>query len=122
MSGAGRSSSVDFTHLENYVAGDRAVVREVLGLFSDQARTVLPTLNPNAPDDEWRHAAHSLKGSALGIGAFALAEACNDAESARDARHPAGSAAFQPAGNEGALKAAGVSGRPFPPQLPASIL
>ncbi len=85
MSGAGRSSSVDFTHLENYVAGDRAVVREVLGLFSDQARTVLPTLNPNAPDDEWRHAAHSLKGSALGIGAFALAEACNDAESARDA-------------------------------------
>lgn len=85
MNGAGRASTVDFSHLENYVAGDRAVVREVLSLFSDQARTVLPTLNPHAPDDEWRHAAHSLKGSALGIGAFALAEACSDAESARSA-------------------------------------
>jgi HPt (histidine-containing phosphotransfer) domain-containing protein len=84
MIGAGRASSVDFSHLENYVAGDQAVVREVLGLFSDQARTVLPTLNPAAPGDAWRNAAHSLKGSALGIGAFALAEACSDAESARD--------------------------------------
>jgi HPt (histidine-containing phosphotransfer) domain-containing protein len=85
MTGVGRVSSVDFSHLENYVAGDRAVVREVLGLFSDQARTVLPTLNPAAPGDTWRNAAHSLKGSALGIGAFALAEACGEAESARDA-------------------------------------
>lgn len=85
MTGAGRASSVDFSHLENYVAGDQAVVREVLGLFSDQARTVLPTLNPFAAGDDWRNAAHSLKGSALGIGAFALAEACSDAESVRDA-------------------------------------
>jgi HPt (histidine-containing phosphotransfer) domain-containing protein len=85
MTDAGRASSVNFSHLENYVAGDRAVVREVLGLFSDQARTVLPTLDPSAPGDAWRNAAHSLKGSALGIGAFALAEACGEAESARDA-------------------------------------
>jgi HPt (histidine-containing phosphotransfer) domain-containing protein len=39
----------------------------------------------DAPGDTWRNAAHSLKGSALGIGAFALAQACSDAESARDA-------------------------------------
>jgi HPt (histidine-containing phosphotransfer) domain-containing protein len=80
-----RTGAVDFTHLENYVAGDRVVVREVLALFSDQARTVLPALNPTAPGDDWRNAAHSLKGSALGIGAFALAEACSEAECARDA-------------------------------------
>ena len=84
MTDAVRTSSVDFSHLESYVAGDRAVVREVLGLFSDQARTVLPQLDPTAPGDSWRNAAHSLKGSALGIGAFKLAEACGAAEVARD--------------------------------------
>lgn len=84
MNDSVRPSSVDFSHLESYVAGDHAVVREVLGLFSDQARTVLPTLDPAAPGDDWRNAAHSLKGSALGIGAFKLAEACGVAEGARD--------------------------------------
>jgi HPt (histidine-containing phosphotransfer) domain-containing protein len=84
MNDAARPSSVDFSHLESYVAGDRAVVREVLSLFSDQARTVLPTLNPAAGGDSWRNAAHSLKGSALGIGAFKLAEVCGAAETARD--------------------------------------
>jgi HPt (histidine-containing phosphotransfer) domain-containing protein len=85
MSGAERVSTVDFNHLETYVAGDRGLAREVLGLFSDQARTVLPTLEPAGPNDAWRNAAHSLKGSALGVGAFALAEACSAAEQARDA-------------------------------------
>ena len=85
MIGEVGTSAVDFSHLENYVAGDRAVVREVLALFSEQARVVLPILDPAASDDDWRDAAHSLKGSALGIGAFALAEACNDAECARAA-------------------------------------
>ncbi|MDB5460138.1 MAG: histidine phosphotransferase [Caulobacteraceae bacterium] len=84
MNDAVRPGSVDFGHLESYVAGDRAIVREVLDLFSDQARTVLPALSPTAAKDDWRHAAHSLKGSALGIGAFALAEACGAAEAARD--------------------------------------
>jgi len=77
--------AIDFTHLETYVAGDRAIVREVLALFSDQARTVLPIMDPAGPADDWRNAAHSLKGSALGIGAFALAAACGDAETAQDA-------------------------------------
>ncbi len=85
MSGADRASSVDFKHLETYVAGDRGLAREVLGLFSDHARTVLPTLDPAGPNEAWRHAAHSLKGSALGVGAFALAEVCGAAEQAQDA-------------------------------------
>jgi HPt (histidine-containing phosphotransfer) domain-containing protein len=85
MIGEVGTGAVDFSHLENYVGGDQAVVREVLALFSDQARIVLPIFNPAGSDDDWRDAAHSLKGSALGIGAFALAEACNDAECARAA-------------------------------------
>jgi len=79
------AGAIDFSHLEHYVGGDQAIIREVLALFSDQARTVLPTLDPAGPIDQWRNAAHSLKGSALGIGAIALASACGDAELARDA-------------------------------------
>lgn len=81
----GQPGSVDFHHLETYVAGDLGLAREVLGLFCDQARTVLTTLDPAASNTAWREAAHSLKGSALAIGAFALAEACSSAELARDA-------------------------------------
>jgi HPt (histidine-containing phosphotransfer) domain-containing protein len=79
------AGAIDFSHLEHYVGGDQAIIREVLALFSDQARTVLPELDPEGPADQWRGAAHSLKGSALGIGAVALAAACGDAESAKDA-------------------------------------
>lgn len=77
--------AIDFDYLEHYVGGDRGIIREVLALFSDQARTVLPTLDPAGPRDQWRNAAHSLKGSALGIGAAALAAACNEAEISQDA-------------------------------------
>ena len=79
------AGAIDFSHLEHYVGGDQAIIREVLALFSDQARTVLPALDPAGPVDQWRNAAHSLKGSALGIGALALAQACGDAEAAREA-------------------------------------
>jgi HPt (histidine-containing phosphotransfer) domain-containing protein len=79
------ASAIDFSHLEHYVGGDQAIIREVLALFSDQARTVLPALDPAGPADQWRDAAHSLKGSALGIGAMALASACSEAEMAREA-------------------------------------
>ena len=79
------AGAIDFSHLEHYVGGDQAIIREVLGLFSDQARTVLPALDPAGPADQWRNAAHSLKGSALGIGAIALASACSEAELAKEA-------------------------------------
>jgi HPt (histidine-containing phosphotransfer) domain-containing protein len=79
------AGAIDFNHLERYVGGDQAILREVLALFSDQARTVLPLLDPEGAADRWRSAAHSLKGSALGIGAGALAEACGEAEQAKEA-------------------------------------
>jgi HPt (histidine-containing phosphotransfer) domain-containing protein len=79
------AGAIDFSHLDHYVGGDKAIIREVLVLFTDQARTVLPTLDPEAPPDKWRDAAHSLKGSALGIGAGALATACGEAEAAKEA-------------------------------------
>jgi HPt (histidine-containing phosphotransfer) domain-containing protein len=79
------AGAIDFSHLEHYVGGDQAIILEVLALFSDQARTVLTALDPTGPSDQWRDAAHSLKGSALGIGAGALAAACGEAELAKEA-------------------------------------
>jgi HPt (histidine-containing phosphotransfer) domain-containing protein len=85
MDGSGRIIEVDFSLLEQQLLGDRAIVREVLALFGEHARTVLPQLDPHGSADAWRKAAHGLRGAALGIGANALAQACHDAEEAPDA-------------------------------------
>jgi HPt (histidine-containing phosphotransfer) domain-containing protein len=79
------TGAVDFAHLERYAGGDMALVEEVLGLFRQQAEIWTRLLDPAAPAEAWRDAAHSLKGSALGIGAFALADECEAAELAAGA-------------------------------------
>jgi HPt (histidine-containing phosphotransfer) domain-containing protein len=79
------TGAVDFKHLEGFAAGDEALIEEVLELFRQQADLWLPLLDPAAGDEAWRDAAHSLKGSALGVGAFAVAEACGAAEAAFEA-------------------------------------
>ncbi len=79
------TGAVDFRHLERYAAGDEALVEEVLGLFREQAALWLPLLDPAAEAGAWRDAAHSLKGSALGVGAFQVAQACEAAEAAFEA-------------------------------------
>jgi HPt (histidine-containing phosphotransfer) domain-containing protein len=79
------TGAVDFEHLERYAAGDQQVVDEVLAIFREQAAMWLRLLDPAAANGAWRDAAHTLKGSALGLGAHALAEACAAAEQAADA-------------------------------------
>jgi HPt (histidine-containing phosphotransfer) domain-containing protein len=76
------TGAVNFKHLETYAAGDQAVVDEVLAIFREQASLWLRLLDPAS--EGWRDAAHTLKGSALGIGAFALADECEAAELADD--------------------------------------
>ena len=87
-------NSVDFSQIERVAAGDRALVLEVLALFQGQAPLWAAALEPAADAEAWRNAAHSLKGSALAIGAGALAEACDAAEIAAavspQARQPLG--------------------------------
>ncbi|HEX8233677.1 MAG TPA: Hpt domain-containing protein [Caulobacteraceae bacterium] len=78
------TGAVDFAHLERYAGGDQALVDEVLELFREQVAVWLRLLAPDAPAGAWKDAAHSLKGSALGVGAFDLAKACEGAEAARD--------------------------------------
>ena len=74
------TGAVDFSHLENYAAGDLDLVDEVLGLFREQAALWAPLIDPAAPSEGWRDAVHTLKGAARGVGAFALADACEVAE------------------------------------------
>ncbi len=76
------TGAVDFSYLETYAAHDQAVVDEVLALFREQAALWMRLLDPEAVDHAWRDAAHTLKGSALGVGAGDLARACAAAEQA----------------------------------------
>ena len=69
---------VDFAYLERFAAGDRDVVREVLALFREQAQGWAPRLEAAGPD--WRDVAHTSKGAGRGVGAFALGDACERAE------------------------------------------
>lgn len=79
------TGAVDFAHLERYAGHDQGLVDEVLGIFREQAAMWLRLLDPMAAGEAWRDAAHSLKGSALGVGAFALADECDAAERASGA-------------------------------------
>lgn len=72
------TGAVDFAYLEDYAAGDRTVIEEVLALFREQASMWMPMLEPDGAG--WRDAVHTIKGAARGIGAFSLGDACERAE------------------------------------------
>ena len=83
--GGVQSRPVDLTHLATYTGGDSALNAEVLQLFLDQSVLLLRQLQTalEARDQKaWHAVAHSLKGASRGIGAFALADAAADAETA----------------------------------------
>lgn len=71
----------DTAHFDHMTGGDRALQGEVIGLFRGQVAAWSVALGQGAG---WRDAAHTIKGSARGIGLFALAEACEAAEAAPD--------------------------------------
>lgn len=74
------TGAVDFAVLEATTAGDDGISEEVLGLFVQQAALWSPMLDVR--DEGWPDAVHTLRGAAAGIGAAALAEACQTAEAA----------------------------------------
>lgn len=59
--------------------GDRALEQEVLSMFVQQAQSVKDQIR-RADTEQRRFLAHGLKGSARGIGAFAVAEICGKVE------------------------------------------
>ena len=80
------TGAVDFAYLEDFAAGDIGVVEEVLALFREQAALWSQMIDPSV--EHWRDAVHTIKGAARGVGAFALGEACAQAEINGIARLP----------------------------------
>jgi HPt (histidine-containing phosphotransfer) domain-containing protein len=64
---------IDLTHLRRMTLGDAALEREVLTMFSAQSERLTKAL-AGMPSDA-SALAHTLKGSARAIGAFAVADA-----------------------------------------------
>jgi HPt (histidine-containing phosphotransfer) domain-containing protein len=69
MTTAGRP--IDLDHLNRYTGGDAALNEQILRLFEDQCTSTLEKLDALA---------HTLKGAARGVGAFALADVAAEAE------------------------------------------
>ncbi len=74
-------SVIDASHLERMTLGDRRLEREVLELFVRQT-TILLTRIAGAEPPMAAAAAHTLKGSARGIGAWRVARAAELLEQA----------------------------------------
>jgi HPt (histidine-containing phosphotransfer) domain-containing protein len=64
---------IDFDHLKRMTLGDAGLEQEVLAMFAAQSASLVGTL-ATMPTDAGA-LAHTLKGSARAIGAFAVADA-----------------------------------------------
>lgn len=80
--------AIDLEHLSRMTLGERELEREVLRLFDCQADMLLVRMRDAAPAAISAYA-HTLKGSARGIGAWAVARAAGDVETAAQATEPA---------------------------------
>ena len=74
--------AIDAEHLARMTLGERSLEREVLALFDRQADILLPRIRRGDPALA-AASAHTLKGSAVGIGAFKVARAVEQVEQAR---------------------------------------
>ena len=70
----------DREHLSQYTGGDDALERELIGLFLAQFAPVRTQLDEAASAEDWKFAAHSLKGSARSIGAPRIAALTEELE------------------------------------------
>ena len=76
------AAPIDREHLARMTLGDESLEREVLALFDRQADMLLPRIRQGAPAMA-AASAHTLKGSAVGIGAFKVARAVEEVERAQ---------------------------------------
>ena len=83
-SNSANGAVIDTEHLARMTLGELSLQREVLALFDRQADMLLPRIRDGAPATA-AASAHTLKGSAVGIGAFKVARAVEQVERAGDA-------------------------------------
>lgn len=65
---------VDLVHLSRQTFGSKDLENELLGLFLSHSQQCLIRLAAAETDDDWVNAAHSIKGSARAIGAWAIGD------------------------------------------------
>jgi HPt (histidine-containing phosphotransfer) domain-containing protein len=73
--------AIDLAHLARMTLGEKSLEAEVLGLFDRQAGLLLARMRKSPPSAVGAFA-HTLKGSALGIGAWQVADAAAVVEQA----------------------------------------
>jgi HPt (histidine-containing phosphotransfer) domain-containing protein len=78
---------IDLVHLARTTLGDRSLEREVLQLFDRQSTLLLARMRAAAPGTLVA-LAHTLKGSARGIGAWRVARAAEAVEAAEGEQTP----------------------------------
>lgn len=71
---------IDWAHLSRFTLDDKSLEREVLGLFASDAPRYLSLLLATTSRKSWIEAAHTLKGSARAVGAWAVAECAQAVE------------------------------------------
>ncbi len=64
---------VDLVHLSKQSLGDRSLEQEILALFMSQSVLYIDRLENATTDDERKMAAHTILGSARGLGAWQVA-------------------------------------------------
>ena len=73
--------AIDRAELDALTGGDADLAREVLGLFAGQCGAILPRLlDPSLVGGERADLAHTLKGSAAGVGAIRVRGLCDAIE------------------------------------------
>jgi HPt (histidine-containing phosphotransfer) domain-containing protein len=78
-----RMLAIDRAELDAQTGGDADLADEVLALFAGQCRSILPRLtDASLPAGQRADLAHTLKGSASGVGATQV-RACADAAEAQ---------------------------------------
>ena len=75
-----RDVAIDLPYLRGFVHGSRSTEHKLLKLFVEQSAIDLKALIEATTVDEWKQAAHVLKGSACGVGAWRVARAAENAE------------------------------------------
>ncbi len=77
---ASSANPVDLVHLSRQSLGDRSLEREILSLFKSQSALYLDRLSNAKTSDERKLAAHTILGSARGIGAWIVAHEAKSIE------------------------------------------
>lgn len=75
------STAIDLGTLEVSTGGDRPLMRRLLAIWLWKSREVLGLVDPDASDEDWIYAVHTLRSAAIAIGASEVAARAAEAKS-----------------------------------------